>query len=28
VRTLARGLGEDPSRLIYQPTYRGVEIPR
>jgi phospholipid/cholesterol/gamma-HCH transport system substrate-binding protein len=28
VRTLSRGLGEDPSRLIYQPNYRGVEIPR
>ena len=28
VRSLSRGLGEDPSRLLYQPNYRGVEIPR
>ena len=28
VRALSRGLGEDPSRLIYQSNYRGVEIPR
>jgi phospholipid/cholesterol/gamma-HCH transport system substrate-binding protein len=28
VRTLSRQLAEDPSRLLYQPKNRGVEIPR
>lgn len=27
-RTLAHKLAEDPSRILYQPTHRGVEIPR
>jgi hypothetical protein len=26
-RSLTRGLNEDPSRILFQPTYRGVEIP-
>ena len=26
-RALTRGLNEDPSRILFQPTSRGVEIP-
>ncbi len=27
-RELSRSLKADPSQLLYEPTYRGVEIPR